>query len=392
MNKKLLISLSSVSIAAVGLPILSTISCSSEAPAIVNLTISAKANPRITNDDITTLERNNLHAQLIVLQKLFDGKDLTATHQKNFSISISRVRRVVTLNAKSGYTIDGKNNLVSHVYALETNPPADTDLKITLKPSPKLTKEDIAALKGANNSAQLAALKKLFEGEGLTSANQDKFTILVDESKKIVTLTAKSGYTIDGKNTLASNAYADDTTPPTDTDLKITVKTGTIDLTSIDLLDLSGNEVTKQKVVLNKLFDGITDSNFNNFTFKINNNNIVLTAKQGYNFSSNPTLNKNYSPINSAINITVKSGTPRLTKTEIAKLKEPPIPANAADQLSLLSRVFNGIDSTNQNFFTIEVDEIFTTLALKTKPGFVIGTGPNSKLTQIVSIFQYNGI
>ncbi|MGL5357602.1 MAG: hypothetical protein ACRC9U_00880, partial [Metamycoplasmataceae bacterium] len=360
---------------------------------VKDLIITAKTTSKLTKDDIAALKGANNSAQLAALNKLFGGSGLTSANQDKFIISVDESKKIVTLTAKSGYTINGQNTLASKPYTDDVTPPTDTDLKITAQTTAAtLTETEVTNLTSTNNKDKLAALQKLFTGADLKIDNFGNFDVSVNRETRKATLTAKTNFTINGNKILDSLPFT--IALPEDPNLTITAKTEKVELTTIDLLDLSGNEVPKQKIVINKLFNGITDSNFNNFTFAVasSGNNVVLTAKPGFNFSGNQTLSKNYSPINSAINITVKSGTPRLTKIEIAKLKEPPIPANAADQLSLLSRVFNGIDSTNQNFFTIEVDEIFTTIALNTKPGFVIGTDPNSKLTQIVSIFQYNRI
>ncbi|MGL5522026.1 MAG: hypothetical protein ACRDAW_01995, partial [Metamycoplasmataceae bacterium] len=204
MNKKLLTSLGALSTIAIIAPTLVITSCAGETPATINLTITAIANPKLTNADITVLEGSNLQVQLTSLQKLFEGKDLIEANQNNFSISIDKDKNVVTLNPKPGYTIDGKNTLASNAYVLETTP-TDIDLNIkAIQTAATLNTTEVTALTGTDKIAQLAALQKLFEGTDLKTENLTNFVVSVNTETKIVTLTANEGFTIGNQPKLDS--------------------------------------------------------------------------------------------------------------------------------------------------------------------------------------------
>ncbi|MGL5522024.1 MAG: hypothetical protein ACRDAW_01985 [Metamycoplasmataceae bacterium] len=384
MNKKLLISLSSVSIAAVGLPILATISCSSEAPAIVNLTISAKANPQITNTDITALEVGNPSSKLTALQKLFEGKDLISANLKNFSISINKGRKIVTLTAKSGYTIDGKNTLASNVYTEEVTPPTDTDLKITAKPSPKLTIVQETQLETGNDTEKETVLGLLFDP--ITTENYKNFTFEVNKGTKIVTLTAKKGFVFGNSNTLNSNTYTIDTIAPKD--LTITAKASP-KLTGIQTIDLLKVDDAKQLIILKELFDGqdLTSTNQANFTVSIDNDKkiVTLTAATNFLIGGKTKLDSNlYTVEDSRVNISAKSPTAaiKLSQAEIDILKNTSSP-NLAVQLPILQKLFDGVDNTTQAYFKVVVDETNKLVSITALPGIILVYSANGSGTFI---------
>ncbi|MGL5521910.1 MAG: hypothetical protein ACRDAW_01405, partial [Metamycoplasmataceae bacterium] len=301
MNKKLLFSLSSLATIATIAPVLVITSCAGEIPPVVNLTITAKTNPKLLEADIIVLEGSDLPAQLTVLKKLFDGSDLNATNQANFSVSIDKEGKIVTLTPKTGYTIDGKNALLSNAYLLES-PQIVTDLKITTKPTPKLTKEDIAALEASDIAAleasdianQFGPLGKLFEGDDFVSTNQDKFTVSIDKVKRIVTLTTIENYYIAGQNKLDSNEYSEEATPPANTDLKITAIQASATLSATEVTALTGTDAPVQLEALKKLFEGtdLKTENLTNFVVSVNTETkiVTLTANEGFTIGNQPKL------------------------------------------------------------------------------------------------------
>ncbi|MGL5522023.1 MAG: hypothetical protein ACRDAW_01980 [Metamycoplasmataceae bacterium] len=253
----------------------------------------------------------------------------------------------------------------------------------------KITEQQVIYLKGKDPKTQLPVLQKLFDG--IITENQNKFTFVVSNTN-VVTLTAIKDYIfINGKPTIASPAFTIEKppTPPADVNLAITANSSNIELTGLEIVDLEGADANKQLVILNKLFTGINATNKNNFTIIFStNNNVFLIAKPGFTFSGKETLNKNYSLKITAINITVRQAFPNITIKEADVLKEETSASNAAKQAEILSRGFVGIDTTNINYLNIEWVSYATQVILTTKPGFVFGTDPNSKVTRITTVYN----
>ncbi|MGL4183599.1 MAG: hypothetical protein ACRCRP_00505 [Metamycoplasmataceae bacterium] len=230
-----------------------------------------------------------------------------------------------------------------------------TNLIITIKKDPVLTSADISILEADNLSDKLIPLQKLFDGQGLIAENLDKFTISIDKEKSVVTLTAKDNYTIDDKTTLISNTYTINDTNLID--LKITINNVAQKLTANEASDLKGTDITKQLIVLKKLFNGINDTNQNNFTVSISNDNVVtLTAKADYTFGGKPSLSAlpfsiETAPVDKNLNITAKSAKTDLTGIELMDV----VGQDAAKQLTILTKLFDGVDSGNQVNFTTTI-------------------------------------
>ncbi|MGL5357799.1 MAG: hypothetical protein ACRC9U_01915 [Metamycoplasmataceae bacterium] len=286
MNKKLLISLGSLSTIAVVAPILATVSCASDAPVDVkDLTITAKADPKLTAADVTALEGTNATAQWDPLAKLFEGKDFVSANQANFTVSIDTKEMLVTLTAKTGFTIGGKDKLVSNKYTVEETTPAK-DLTITvIEKAVELTGVQIMNLTGADAAAKLTSLKLLFNGTDLTNENLANFKVSVDSSKNIVTLEANQGFTIGGQAKLDSKAYT-----VKNTNINATKKAAA-DVTQgdIDALTATTPNLVAQLTALTKLFDGITKDNQTYFTITVNTTDktVTLNALQGFVFGAN---------------------------------------------------------------------------------------------------------
>ncbi|MGL5357801.1 MAG: hypothetical protein ACRC9U_01925 [Metamycoplasmataceae bacterium] len=286
MNKKLLISLSSLSMTTIALPILATVSCSTEAPKDIDLKITAKVNPQLVDADITVLEGKNWAQQLTVLGKLFTGEDLTFQNQANFQIVVNKSQKTVTLKADKNYKIDGKTELLSNVYSIIKEPETFKNLVITSKSAPAtLTNADIKLLQGKDIILQFPLLQKLFEGPDFKISNYTDFSFLVDIEKKVITLMGENGFKIDGKDSLESNAFN-----LTLDALNISPKNNpVISQLRSDAIHATLTEINKPAFVLNFqfLFNGITTSTFDNLTFTVSKDNVViLTANEGYVFGT----------------------------------------------------------------------------------------------------------
>ncbi|MGL5357862.1 MAG: hypothetical protein ACRC9U_02230 [Metamycoplasmataceae bacterium] len=383
MNKKLLISLSSLATIAIVAPVLVITSCAGETPATVNLTITTKTDPKLTESNITALEGSELPAQLTALQKLFDGKDLSSANQDKFTVSIDKDKKTVTLTPKSGYTIDGKNTLTSNPYTLDTNPTI-TDLKITAKTAPEITQEDVTALKGNDLPTQLIVLNKLFSGADLISTNQNNFKVSIDEAKEIVTLTANSDFTINGEKTLNSNKYK--ILPTVEAENLTITAIANVVLTNAEVTTLEGSDANAKWTIYAKLFGGKDFLSGNignkfNVTFSKSDLEVTLTATIGFTIGGNPTLSNKFTVEGSVmptdLAISAISGTPTITETELDNLTG----TDNNNKLTALQKLFTGNGLTIENFgnFDVSIDKQAKIVTLNAKPNYTIAGSTSLK-------------
>ncbi|MGL5521802.1 MAG: hypothetical protein ACRDAW_00840 [Metamycoplasmataceae bacterium] len=371
MNKKLLFSFGSLFSLTVISPLLFTVSCINQIPSSsTNLIITVKQPPQLTTDEIAFLEGNDFPNQLIILKKLFDGKDLTSENQTNFSIAINKETKVVTLTAKTGYKINDKDTL-ENTYTTEAIPPTNKNLIITVKQPPQLTTDEIALLEGNDLPNQLIVLKKLFDGNDLTSENQTNFSVSIDKNKTMVTLTAKTGYKINDKDTL-ENTY---TTTTISQNLNITVNTVVQKLAAYEVESMKGTNPATQLAILKRLFNGITAENQNNFKVTTSDKNVVtLTANNGFTFLGKQTIETTFTvepttpPADIDLAIAIKAN-PNITREDVKLLAG----TDLNKQLIVLQKLFNGINGGNQDKFIFEVslDNIITLIA---KTGYAFST------------------
>ncbi|MGL5522014.1 MAG: hypothetical protein ACRDAW_01935 [Metamycoplasmataceae bacterium] len=363
MNKKLLISLGSLSTIFVIAPILTTVSCSSDAP--INgeyLIIIPRKDPKILRSDISILRGTDLPAQLIALNKLFGGSGLTEVNQENFKIKVNESRMIVTLTANVGFTFNGKSTLDSNKYTIGQVGEV-TNLSITPITGAKLTDAEVTILKGTDINAKWPVLQKLFNGTDFVVANQDKFTVSINEGKLTVTLTAKQGFTINGKQTL-SNTFTIDTAPPA-VDLNIKPKENVkLSVTQFEQL-VSGTDPQKE-AVLGLLFHPITADNYKNFTSVVTDFTVTLTAKTGFTFSGNQTLSNTFTvdtPPTESVDLNITPKTNRtLTVTQYENLQT----GNDSEKEVVLGLLFHPITADNYKNFTSSVTDFTVTLTAKT--------------------------
>ncbi|MGL5357860.1 MAG: hypothetical protein ACRC9U_02220 [Metamycoplasmataceae bacterium] len=372
MNKKFLISLSSLSIIA---PVLVITSCTSDTSNSNDLIITPKTAPRLTKEDITALEGSNLTAQLISLSKLFGGPGLIFANQINFKVAVNENQRIVTLIANQGFTINGKPLLESSKYEI-LSPGETIDLTITATPNVKLTDLEVAALNSSDANLRWAVLAKLFAGADFKAENLDsKFTIAVDTKNKKVTLTAKSGFTISSQQILSNTFTIDNSISPTD--LNITV-IANAKLTDNDVTALEGSNSDAKWAALEKLFGGtdFTSTNQSKFTvtFDKSKSTVTLTAVTGYTIGGNKSLSNTFTIDNSTaptnLTITVIADA-KLTEAEATALGGQ----DSTPKWAALKKLFSGSDFIPENEdkkFTISIDINNKKVTLTAKSGFVI--------------------
>ncbi|MGL4183604.1 MAG: hypothetical protein ACRCRP_00530 [Metamycoplasmataceae bacterium] len=289
MNKKLLISLASLSTIAIVTPILATVSCASDTPVkATNLTITAINTPKLTKSDVEALKGTDLKAQWDALAKLFEGPDFTPANQNNFKVSINETEAIVTLTANTGFTISDKTTLVSNKYTVQEQ--EIVDLKITaITPSVTLTAIEAFNLTISDPKLKLESLSKIFTG--ITESNLSNFKVSFDSSQNIATLEALSGFTINGQQTLASNSITIQNVI-----LNITKKTGTLNImqADLDVLTATTPDAAAQLTALNKLFTGIDATNQNYFTITVDTKakTVTLNGLNGFSFGTSTSGSK----------------------------------------------------------------------------------------------------
>ncbi|MGL5522041.1 MAG: hypothetical protein ACRDAW_02115 [Metamycoplasmataceae bacterium] len=383
MNKKILLSIGTLTAISMAVPLLTTISCSkSNDSNTTDLTITAKTQPRLTPEDVVVLKGTDHPSQLIVLNKLFGGVDLNPSNQQNFGILINTNKRIVILVANKGFTINKKLSLDSTPYILL--PSAIVDLGIKANEKQTLTQKEVDELKSADISKQLPVLQKLFSG--ITRENQNNFKVEISASN-VVSLTANKGFSFGGAQTIAAPAFEIEL-PPVEKNLNITAITPAASLTKEEESILNGTNATMQLNVLLKLFKGsdLTSANQVNFSVSINTNQriVTLTGKNDYTISGKPTLDSlpyTLIPTDVVLNISqIKS--PKLLDSDITILEG----TNPTDQLPVLKKLFNGIDNTNITHITFKLDKIKRTVTLTANKGYIFAPSSSTLESEIFSI------
>ncbi|MGL4183593.1 MAG: hypothetical protein ACRCRP_00475 [Metamycoplasmataceae bacterium] len=269
-----------------------------------------------------------------------------------------------------------------------SNEASVVNLNIIAKKSPKIIETDLIALEGKDFSTQLPVLQKLFEGPGLISENENKFTISVNKNNKVVFLIAKPGYTIDNKNTLKSDVYTLEQIIPAN-NLNITALSTQATLKISEVAELEGNDFTKQLPILKKMFTGqdLIETNKDKFSISINTTTkiVTLNAKSGYAISGKTSLSalayklEQITPANN-LNITVIDKPVPISQKEINDLQG----SNAPAQLIVLKKLFTGPDlnANNQSKFTILVNTTTKIVTLKANDGIAFNDKPTLNSNQ----------
>ncbi|MGL5522019.1 MAG: hypothetical protein ACRDAW_01960 [Metamycoplasmataceae bacterium] len=386
MNKKLLISLSSLSAIAVVAPILVIVSCSSEAPVEgKDLIIIKRTSPKITQADVTALKGTALPSQLIALNKLFGGSGLSLTNQANFKVAINETDQIVTLTANTGFTISGKSSIVSNKYTIEGTTET-TNLVITPIVTPKLTDADVTLLgdtTDTDNAKKWNSLAKLFDGSGFKPENKGNFSVAINTTTMKVTLKANTGFTINNVETVESNVYTIESTTPS-VSLNITAN-ATVELDGNQILNLTSATPADQVTALKLLFGGtdLTEANLVKFTVAIDQttNKVTLTAATGFTIGGQSKLDSvPYTVKNILVDMAPKNPL-RIPEDQLAGIIAKIKANNTDDVWAQIGWFFHPTTVTNFQYFTFVLDEAARTITLTAKQGFIF---PNNQ-TVIVS-------
>ena len=234
--------------------------------------------------DIKVTEVNAGSIKLGTVQKLFNNVNVSnfinvTPSLKNGNVGAGQTNQIV-LTAQRGLIFgNGVDTLESNVFTL-----SNIKMSITAKDAPA----DIKVSEVNTGSITLATVQKLFNigasDFNNVTASLKNGNVGAGQTNQIV-LTAKEGFIFEsGANTLESNVF-------TLAIIKITI-------TAKDVPDhVFVEEVTASSIglgTLQKLFNNVDASNFNNVNAKLKNGNVgvnqtnqvILTAKEGFIFES----------------------------------------------------------------------------------------------------------
>ncbi|MGL5438750.1 MAG: hypothetical protein ACRDA7_03365 [Metamycoplasmataceae bacterium] len=290
----------------------------------------------IIQDDVNLIfsQVNSTADKVVALSKLFDG--VTEENFVNFKIEKTS-DTVITLKANEGYAF-GLDALSS----IKVNIKIDSILNITPKPGIiNITNEDIVSMISIQNTPEkIASLSKLFDGVD----NKNIANVIAEKtSDTVITLKAQNGYTFGSTTITAITANIKVITV-----LNIKPKTVIDNITEADVESMisTTNTPIQKATALSKLFDGVTESNVNNFTsVKTSVTTITLTAKDGYVFGQEgvASIKANINVV-TILNITPKKETINVTNADIVAMVSL---TNVPAKTTALSKLFDGINEKN---------------------------------------------
>ncbi|MGL5358091.1 MAG: hypothetical protein ACRC9U_03495 [Metamycoplasmataceae bacterium] len=237
--------------------------------------------------------------------------------------------------------------------------------------TPKLkVSSNISFFEVQANPITKETLDKAFNG--ITNENLDQFTALWDSTNKKIVLVSKDGYKFGSINS-SSNKLDSIKIIPTTIKLNITVKETPEEVFQAEV---DANPIAR--ATLNKVFDGITDENFNQFksVWDQKTRKIILTSKEGYTFNSgNDSLD---SPLIS----TGLSYLDIVAKKEINEgIKEKDLIENRIPR-EVLEKAFDGITNANYNNFVSIWNSTSKTINLIPNEGYRFGSASAPQATE----------
>ncbi|MGL5357873.1 MAG: hypothetical protein ACRC9U_02285 [Metamycoplasmataceae bacterium] len=257
------------------------------------------------------------------------------------------------------------------------------NLKITPKQGVSgIFQSDIGEMTSTTNTAldRAFAISKVFDG--VTESNV--IHILAEEgADSTIVLTAQEDYFFNSEDvkTLNSSFRIVEI-------IEVLPKTGVISISQSDFeIIFSPTSTPAQKVTaLSNLFDGVTETNFVNFTIEATDTNISLIAKDGFAFAFNTALSISVEfKIAGILNITPKSGTINVSQAEVNAMTSTS--NTAAQRATALSKLFDGINESN--VVNVKAEKTSNTrITLRSNPGFYFGTGEATSITATINIVQ----
>ncbi len=328
-----------------------------------------------TTVDIKVTEVNAGPIKLSTVQKLFNNVNVSnfinvTPSLKNGNVGAGQTNQIV-LTAQRGLIFgNGVDTLESNVFTL-----SNTEMSITAKDAPA----DIKVSEVNTGSIKFETVQKLFN-IGASDFNNVTASLKNDnveagQTNQIV-LTAKEGFIFEsGSNTLESNVF-------TLAIIKITI-------TAKDVPDnVLVEEVTAGSIglgTLQKLFNNVDSSNFNNVNAELKNGNVgvnqtnqvILTAKEGFIFESGASsLQSVEFTLFKKLAITAKpeSASGAILVEEIS---------GSPITLTTVQKIFN-ISESDFNNVTVSLKNPnvvageYNQVVLTAKPGFIFENGTNT--------------
>ncbi|MGL5521819.1 MAG: hypothetical protein ACRDAW_00925 [Metamycoplasmataceae bacterium] len=324
----------------------------------------------ISQDEINLLfsPTNSVADKVVVLSRLFDG--ISEANFSNIGIEKTSDTEIILI-AKEGFAFGGDT-----LSAIKVDIAINSILNITAKPGTiNVTNEDIVEIVSMQNTPEkIIALSKLFDG-----VNQTNIVNIEAEktSNTQITLKAKNGFTFGSTSVTGIKVNIRIVTV-----LNITPKTVTDNIIEADVQEMisTTNTPAQRVTALLKLFEGVTESNVNNFTVaKTSDTMITLTAKEGFAFGAE-TLSSISANIKVVVvlNIKPKTGINNVTNADIVAMISL---TNTPEKATALAKIFEGVDQTNVANFTAK-KSFDVLITLKANTGFSFS---NTSITSIES-------
>ncbi|MGL4183592.1 MAG: hypothetical protein ACRCRP_00470 [Metamycoplasmataceae bacterium] len=310
--------------------------------------------------------------KVVLLSKLFEG--VTENNIANFSIETSD--KIITLTASDGFAFAPQS-----LSSISVEFRISGILNITAKPGTiNISSLDLSDILSTTSSPaqKTVALSKVFDG--VTEADIQKFTI--ERTSSSIILKANEGYSFGTPDIklITTNINVVQV-------LNIKVKTviGNVTDEDVQAMISNTNSLAQRIAALSKIFDGINESNINNFTVtKTSNNSIVLEAKFGYAFGPSlaNSLKGDINSVSEILNITAKPGTTNITNEDILDMITI---SNIQNRITALSKIFDGINPNNVNHIRAEkTSEV--TITLIANEGYFLGSANNKSIKANIKI------
>ncbi|MGL5358007.1 MAG: hypothetical protein ACRC9U_03070 [Metamycoplasmataceae bacterium] len=334
-----------------------------------------------------------------VLDKVFKGIDATNISKITFNLDEKETK--IILKPIGDYYFTGKFDVLNVSYSVKTES-NNINIDVSAKTiADKILDKDIQNILGNEVANKILSLNKLFTG--IDNNNIKFFTIeKIDDSNNKPTnikLTAKTGYIFNNKDqSITSNKFTIDSevTPPGTTELKISKRINTIELTQSEFDILKGKDgvVTESiKSILDRIFDGIDSTNISKILFTLNEKETKITIKpiDGYHFTNNLSILEVPYTIASKVNINIDVSAKTITEKILDKDINNIVGNVDANKISSLGKLFTGINNTNIKFFTTEKIDIngkTTNVKLIVNNGYIFN---NTSTTLTSKTFTING-
>ncbi|MGL5519824.1 MAG: hypothetical protein ACRDBR_00120 [Metamycoplasmataceae bacterium] len=248
----------------------------------------------------------------------------------------------------------------------------------------ELSQSEFDILKPKNKNSVITEQVKIILDkafEGIDASNIQKILFNLDEQQTKITITPIEGYYFEGKLNSLDVSY---TIKKENQNIAISIKEIKDKIQEQDIKNILGSVNADKITSLNKLFNGVDNTNISLFKIeKIDNtdktNNIKLTANEGYVFNNTETfITSNKFTISTEVvppigttelKISKKAAQIEITQDELNTLKGKD--GIATEQIKpILDKAFNGIDTSNISKILFTLNEKETKIIIKPIEGY----------------------